>query len=254
MFRPRCIVVLLLKGRGLVKTVRFQSPTYIGDPINAVKIFNDKQVDEFMFLDIQADRNGIQYTLLEDIIRESLMPFGYGGGLKTFDQVQRVFDIGIEKVTFCSQVLNNPRMVQDTARNYGTQSVSICVNINGKGQVVVQGKVQKMGIVDYVKYVEGLGAGEIIVQSMENDGSMRGYDYSLVRKVSDVVACQVVALGGAKDLTDMRNVIIHGRASAVAAGSMFVFHGPFRSVLINYPTREELNKYLCSGELYEKTV
>jgi imidazole glycerol-phosphate synthase subunit HisF len=243
MFRPRCIVVLLLKSRGLVKTKRFQSPTYIGDPINAVRIFNQKYVDELMFLDIQAEKNGIQYGLLEEIIQESIMPFSYGGGLKTFNDVREVFDMGIEKVVFCSHVIDNPDMIKQTARNYGTQSVSICVNINKRNQVIVAGRVIKMSPVEYSKYAYGLGAGEIIVQSIENDGCMEGYDLSTVREVSDVIPCQVVALGGAGSLLDMKKGILDGRASAVAAGSMFVFYGPFKSVLINYPTREELNEY-----------
>lgn len=249
MFRPRCIVTLLLKGRGLVKSTRFQTPTYVGDPINAVRIFNEKEADELMFLDILAGRKGIQYDLLKDIIQEALMPFSYGGGIRTMEDVHRVFDLGVEKIVFCSGIFKNPEVITQTVKEYGSQAVSVCMNVMGD-RVLERGlsiTVDNFSARQYAKWVQDLGAGEIIVQSTELDGTMGGYDVKLLKRVSRNVNIQVVALGGAGHMEDFEQALTMGEVSAVAAGSMFVFHGPFKSVLINYPSKASLRRL---AELY----
>jgi cyclase len=246
MLAIRIMPALLLLNEGLVKTVRFKDPKYVGDPINAVRIFNDKGVDELMFLDIgpKTRSDGPNFPLLERIASEAFMPFGYGGGVTTLEQVRRLYALGIEKVVLNSVVAANPGLVEAAAYHAGSTGVVVSMDVRrnwlGRASVWVEGATRdlKRDPVEYARYVEKLGAGEILVNAVHKDGTMEGYDLELIRSVSEAVSVPVVALGGAGSLQDFRAAIGHG-ASAVAAGSFFVFHGKHRAVLITYPSREE---------------
>jgi len=245
----RVIPILLLKGEGLVKTINFKTPTYIGDPINAVKIFNQKEVDELMLFDIEASvkKSEPKYDWIQDIVSESFMPIGYGGGITNIEQVKRIFDLGVEKVVLNTSSINLD-LIQKAASIYGSQSIVVCIDVKKtlfgkKGCFYKSGKEKiKMSPSEWAIKVVEAGAGEIIIQSIDNEGTMKGYDIELTKSVSEVVNVPVVASGGAGNLNDIKNVINDGRASAVAAGSIFVYKGKQKGILINYPTREELDK------------
>jgi cyclase len=249
--RPRLVPMLLLSEGGLVKTMRFQSPRYIGDPINAVRIFNEKEVDEIAFLDIDAHRTGAgpNFDLLADIATEAFMPFGYGGGVRTVEQAQRLFGLGVEKVILNSALPDDPELITRTANSAGSQSVVASLDCRrswlGKYTVHVGGGRRSTGRspAEFAAEMERRGAGEIILNSVDRDGMMQGYDLELVGAVSAAVSIPVVAAGGAGNLSDVR-AAIHAGASAAAAGSLFVFHGRHRAVLINYPSPEELDASL----------
>jgi cyclase len=242
----RVIPSLLLFNEGLVKTVRFKDPKYVGDPINAVRIFNDKGVDELTFLDIGPSRRtaGPNFALLERIASEAFMPFGYGGGVTTIEQVRRLYALGIEKVVLNSAVASNPQLVEAAAAHAGSTGVVVSMDVRrnwrAHASVWVEGATRdlRQDPVEYARHVERLGAGEILLNSVQHDGTMEGYDLELIRAVSAAVSIPVVALGGAAGLADFRAAVANG-ASAVAAGSFFVFHGKHRAVLITYPSRKE---------------
>jgi len=239
--KARVIPVLLLQGRGLVKTVRFKDPTYIGDPINAVKIFNDKEVDELVLLDIDASKNNRKpdFELLKSIGSEAFMPVGYGGGIKTMQDVHMVFQSGIEKVILNSLLMENEAALKEMVDHYGSQSIIACVdykkNIFGKAHPYFFSgtRSSKTDIVSYVKHLESLGIGEIILQSIERDGSFQGYDLETIHRVANALNIPVVAAGGAASQSDLKLALEKG-ASAVAAGSMFVYNGKHKAVLISY--------------------
>lgn len=251
MLRTRVIPVLLLRGRGLVKTIKFQKPTYVGDPINAVRIFNDKEVDELVFLDITAtiENHPPQFDLIQDIATECFMPFGYGGGIHDIETAQRLLKMGSEKVVFNSAAVNL-NLIEDAAEIFGSQSVVISIDVrrqrSGKYLVYTHSGTRntKKTPVEFAKDVEAAGAGEIFLNSIDRDGTMEGYDLELLHSVTEIVNIPVISAGGAGNLQHFQDAVEQGGASAVAAGSMFVFHGPHRAVLINYPTQEELKKYL----------
>ncbi len=248
MFRPRIIPCLLLKGEGLVKTHQFKEPTYLGDPINIVKIFNDKEVDELTFLDILAtpEKRRPPFELLSKIASECFMPLGYGGGIRNVDDIQTLLGLGIEKVVINSFAFEQPDFVKDAATHFGSQSIVVAIDVRrdlfGHYQVYVQGGRKAVGKnpVQYAHEMQALGAGELLLTAIERDGTMQGYDTDLIRKVANEVSIPVVACGGAGNINDLAQAVKVGGASAAAAGSMFVFHGPHRAVLINYPTQEEL--------------
>lgn len=247
MTRPRVIPVLLLSGDGLVKTVKFDKPTYIGDPINAMKIFNDSEVDELILLDITSGRNGQepQFERLSGIISEAFMPVCYGGAIKNFQQASKLFSLGVEKVSFNTAASENIGLLTEVAKAYGNQSVVASIDVKksfwGKSEVVIDSgrRSAKMDPISYAKKMEEAGAGEILLNSVDRDGTRTGYDLELISEVSAAVSVPVVACGGAHELSDFKKAILAG-ASAVAAGSMFVFHGKLRGVLINYPTQRQL--------------
>lgn len=247
MLQKRVIPCLSLKGRGLVKTHKFDSPKYVGDPINAVKIFNDKEVDELFFLDITAtqESRGPSFEVLTEIASECFMPICYGGGVRSFSEIEKIFSLGIEKVSLNSVLADRPELLTEAAKVYGVQalvaSVDIKKNFWGSVQVVTQSgtRVVSKDPVSYVKSLVDRGAGEVLLQSVDRDGSFSGYDLEWIEKVSKAVSVPVVALGGARGLEDFRNALEAG-ASAVAAGSFFVFHGPHKAVLISYPAPEDL--------------
>ncbi|MBL0419554.1 imidazole glycerol phosphate synthase subunit HisF [Ramlibacter sp. AW1] len=242
MLHPRVIACLLLRRGGLVKTLKFKDPRYVGDPINAVRILNEKEVDEIAFLDIDATCSGVgpDFDLLADIASEAFVPFSYGGGITTVDQVQRLYKLGVEKIVINSAAAAQPSLVTAAAEMAGSSGVVVSIDVRknwlGKYSVFVESgrRDLKRSPIDYAREMERLGAGELFLTSMDNDGTMAGYDLNLIRQVSAAVSIPVVAAGGAGNLSDFREAVRSG-ASAVAAGSMFVFHGKHRAVLITYP-------------------
>lgn len=248
MLRTRVIPVLLLKNAGLVKTQQFKNPKYVGDPINAVRIFNDKEVDELVFLDISATPNKRKpnFELIRDIATEAFMPFGYGGGITTINDIEKLFKIGVEKVILNTAAFENPKLITEATKIYGSQSIVASVDVKktlfGAKKVITNCGKKKVGVnyIEYAEKLEQFGVGEIVINSIDNDGMAQGYDLQLIKQISDAVSIPVVALGGARSIEDFQSAIRQGRASAVAAGSMFVFNGPHRAVLISYPKYDDL--------------
>lgn len=235
MLKKRVIPCLLLKDSGLVKTVNFSDPKYIGDPINAVKIFNNKEVDEIIFLDISKRRP--PFELLSKIASEAFMPFSYGGGIENLEDIEKILNIGIEKVALNTNAVKNPEIIKQAAERFGSQSIIVSIDIKDN-KVFTEGGRNNTGLnpVKWAQEAENLGAGEIFLNSIDKDGTMQGYDLELIKKVSEAVNIPVVASGGAGKAEDFNNAFEAG-ASAVSAGSMFVFYGKNRSVLINYPEK-----------------
>jgi cyclase len=246
MFQARVIPVLLLKNNGLVKTIKFKSSKYIGDPLNAVKIFNEKEVDEIIILDINA--NEPNFRLIEDIASECFMPMTYGGGIKDLDQIKKLFSIGVEKVSLNALLHCNPKIVKEAIMQYGSQSIiaSIDVRKNYFGKYFVYTNAgslnSKKDPINFAIQMEDLGVGEIFLNSIDRDGLMEGYDLDLIHKVSSNINIPLIACGGSGCLQHMKEAIKTGQASAVAAGSMFVYHGRHKAVLINYPNQTEISK------------
>ena len=252
MLRYRVIPTLLLKNNGLVKTIKFKNPVYIGDPINAVKIFNDKEVDELILLDITAtnDNREPNYDKIAEIVSEAFMPIGYGGGIKSIEQIEKLFRLGIEKVILNTVLHNKPDLVKEASKIFGSQSIVAAIDVkkdflgNYKVYSCSGTEKEKTDLVSFVNQIEELGAGEVFINSIDCDGTMSGYDVKLIKTVSSGVNLPVVASGGAGSLQDFVKAIKEGGASAVAAGAMFVFQGVHRAVLISYPDYEELEKKL----------
>lgn len=247
---PRVIPVLLLRNKGLVKTVRFQEHKYIGDPFNAVKIFNEKEVDELIFLDIDASREHRepQYDYLSEIASECFMPLGYGGAVSSIAQIKRLIQSGIEKVIINHNALQHPDFVRVAADMYGSSTIVGAMDIkkNLFGNYQVFSHVKKTTIsydpVAYAQNLQALGVGELFLNNVDQDGTMKGYDLKIIKKVVDAVDIPVIACGGAGSIDDLKNVIGQANAAAAAAGSMFVYHGKHRAVLITYPEYEVLGK------------
>lgn len=246
-FRPRIIPVLLVRDGGLVKTVKFQDATYVGDPMNAVRLFNDLGADELVFLDIDAHKEGrtISPELVRTIGAEASMPFAVGGGIRTLVDAEELIRSGAEKVVLNTAALEHPELLGEIAQKFGNQSVVVSIDVK-KGllrgySIAIHGgrDVKNETPWDYAKRLEKFGVGEFIVNSIDRDGACKGYDLSLLKKVADSVHVPVIALGGAGKTEDLRIAVLEGGASAAAAGSLFVFYGPRRAVLVNYPSREE---------------
>ncbi len=241
MLSKRVIPVLLIQDNNLVKTIGFKSPIYIGDPINTIKIFNEKEVDELVILDITASRRkSINYDLLSRINKEAFMPVAYGGGITTLDEAQKIFALGYEKIVLNQAAISQPKFITSISGLCGNQSVVICVdvkkNIFGKYYVYdyIKKKNTNQQVISWIKECEQRGAGEIILQDVDREGTFSGYNLELISSISNAVNIPVVALGGASNVDDLKKGISSG-ASAVAAGSMFVFYGPHKAVLISYP-------------------
>ncbi len=238
MIKRRIIPCLLINDNILVKTVQFKNPKYVGDPIMAVKIFNDKEVDELIVIDISKNDN-INFDLLTKLANQSFMPLTYGGHIKTMEDAKKILNIGFEKICINSVVLENKNIISDFAKAFGSQSVVICINIKkdifGKHCVydTKTKKITNLDPCDYAISIEKLGAGEILLQSVDKDGLMKGFDIELITKISKTVSIPIIALGGAGNITDLELALQSG-ASAAAAGSLFVFYGPHKAVLINY--------------------
>ena len=247
MLRPRIIPSLLIQDNGLVKTVQFKNPKYVGDPINAVKIFNEKEVDELAIFDIDATAKGLEpnYSLIERIANQSRMPLCYGGGVKTVEQAQKIFGLGIEKIALSSAVLQNPELITQIADRVGAQSVIVVLDVKkklfGGYEVYTHNGKKATGInpFDFAEKAQQLGAGEIIINSIDQDGVMKGYDLTLIDKVREKISLPLTVLGGAGSLADIEKVIQKHQIIGVAAGSLFVFKGVYKAVLINYPTKAE---------------
>lgn len=245
--RPRIIPTLLIDDRDLIKTIQFGKRTYLGDPVNAVKIFNRKGIDELSILDIGASKNQREpdYEILKDIASEAFMPLSCGGGITDLEQVYELLKIGYEKVVLNTALVRNPELITKSAENFGSQSIvaSIDAKKTGSGYkcFISDGTEEsKWNPVDLAKEAERLGAGEIIINSIDNDGMMKGYDIDLVRSVSDSVNIPVIAIGGAGGINDLKTVLHEGHAHAAAGGSMFVYYGKLKAVLITAPSEEEL--------------
>lgn len=231
-----------MKGDGLVKTVNFKNPIYIGDPINAVKIFNEKEVDELILFDISAsiENRPPRYSKINDIVSESFMPLGYGGGLNDINQIKRIIDMGIEKIVLNSSSLNY-NLIEQASNLLGSQSIVICIDVKktilGKYRVYTKSGTinHKISPDQFASEVVNVGAGEIIIQSIDREGTMRGIDIDLVKLISEKISVPIIASGGIGSLKHIQDAINLGGASAVAAGSFFVYKGKHRAVLINYP-------------------
>lgn len=253
MILPRIIPCLLLRNTGLVKTMRFKNPIYVGDPRNAVKIFNEREVDELVLLDIQATPQGnpIQYDLIHEIVTEAFMPIGYGGHVTSLEEARKLVTSGIEKIILCTSAYRNQDLVFQLSRFIGSSSTVVCIdyrkNIWGRNEVMISGGRKGTGKnpLEFAQEMEKLGAGELIINSIDRDGTMQGYDLEIIQEITCHVDIPVIACGGAGRLDDFRQVIDAG-ASAAAAGSLFVFQGKHRAVLINYPSRAELKNCLTS--------
>lgn len=253
MLKARVIPCLLLKGEGLVKTKKFSSPAYIGDPINAVKIFNEKEVDELMFLDITAskEKKGPNFAYLKDIASECFIPLCYGGGITAIDEIRKLLRIGIEKVALNTVNFTNPNLLSDAARSFGSStivgSIDVKLNLFRKRRVfnAAANKTTKLEPLEYARFLESQGAGEILINSVDRDGTLSGYDLELIKAITDAVNVPVIACGGASGLEDIQRVIKYAAASAAAAGSIFVYQGGNKGVLINYPNYQQLEKTLC---------
>jgi len=250
----RVIPVLLLERGKLVKTVKFQDPAYVGDPINALRIFNDKEVDEVLVLDIGLSRSGqrVNLDLVARLAGECFMPMGYGGGISTVDDARAVFGCGVEKLVLNTAALHKPGLMEQVARMFGAQAVVVSVDVRrnflGRPAAFTHGGTRKVDVplLDLVRQLEQRGAGELIINSIDRDGTMQGYDVPLIHAVSTAVRIPVVACGGAARMQDFVTAMREGRASAVAAGAMFVFNGKHRAVLISYPGQDALARDLYS--------
>jgi cyclase len=245
----RLIPVLLLKGKGLVKTTGFKNPVYIGDPINAVRIFNEKEVDELVLCDIEASLHHREpnYALIKEIVSECFMPVGYGGGIRNIDQIRQIFDLGVEKVILNTAAFDFD-LVTKAAFIYGNQSIVVCIDakksfFGGYNVYSESGSVKhKSTPEEFAKKLVAAGVGEIIIQSIDKEGSMTGFDLELTKSVANAVNVPVVASGGAGKMDHIAEVLHNGKASSVAAGSFFVFKGKHKAVLINYPEPDAIKK------------
>lgn len=247
MLKHRVFPCLLLRNGGLVKTSRFADPKYIGDPINAIRIFNDKEADELMVLDITASKEKKEpdYALIEQFASECFMPLSYGGGIKNMEQAQRLFNSGIEKICLQSAALNNLDLVKNLSAKWGSSSILVSVDIkrNWLGQpklyAAASGKTLDQKWTDFMLDAVKAGAGEIVLNAVDKDGTMKGMDTELIREAATVLQVPLVAVGGVGSLADIKSAVDAG-ASAVSAGAFFVFQGPHRAVLITYPRYQDL--------------
>jgi cyclase len=248
MLRPRITPCLLIQGGGLVKTVKFGDPKYVGDPVNAVKIFNEKEADEIIVVDIDATAEGREpnYRLISQIAVECRMPLCYGGGITTAQQAKRIIGLGVEKVSISAAAIGNPRLVSEMSREIGAQSVVVVLDVKKKAfrdeyEVWTHNATKKAGktMVAAAKEAEAAGAGEIVVNSIDNDGVMKGYDLTLAAQLRGATKLPITVLGGAGSLADIGKLIETCGIVGAAAGSLFVFKGVYRAVLINYPAQAQ---------------
>jgi len=254
MLRTRVIPVLLLRGSGLYKTEKFRNPKYVGDPLNVIKIFNEKEVDEIVLLDIMATKEGRgpNFALIADMASECFMPLAYGGGITSIEEIKELFYLGVEKIVLNTSAVMNPILIQEATKRFGSQSVVVSIDykntlMRGNRVHIRSGtSVTKLTPTEHVLKVAGLGAGEIILNSISRDGTFRGYDIPFLKSVAEIVDIPVVALGGAREIDDFRQAVSKAGVDAVAVGSMFVFQGPHRAVLINVPERKIIEDLLGS--------
>ena len=252
MLRPRVIPCLLVHEGGLVKTVGFKAPKYVGDPINAVKIFNEKEADELVVLDIDATVNGAEpdYKMIANLAAECRMPLCYGGGVRSAAQAKRIIGLGVEKVALSAAAIENPDLIKQIAEAIGRQSVVVVLDVKKRmlskeyDVFIHNGKRNtRRSVVEVARQFQALGAGEIVINSIDNDGQMKGYDLVLAKQIRDAVAIPITVLGGAGSLDDIAKLIRVCGVVGASAGSLFVFKGVYKAVLINYPNvlqRDEL--------------
>jgi cyclase len=252
MLRPRIIPCLLVHDKGLVKTVHFKNPKYVGDPINAVRIFNEKQVDELTVLDIDASAENREpdYKMIENLAAECRMPLCYGGGVKTPEQAQRIFSLGVEKIAISSAAVEDPTLVARIAERVGSQSVVVIIDVKkklfGGYEVYLNNGKKSTGKnpLDLVRELQKLGAGEIVINSIDYDGAMKGYDLNLAEKIRNVTNLPLTILGGAGSLEDISKLISKFGIIGASAGSLFVFKGVYKAVLINYPNPSDKDELI----------
>ena len=257
MLRPRIIPCLLVHKNGLVKSVQFNNYKYIGDPINAVRIFNEKESDELMLIDIDAtvSKNEPNYKLIQNIASECRMPLCYGGGIKNVEQAQNIFSLGVEKIALSSVLIETPNLITEIASKVGSQSVVAVLDIKkkmfGGYELYTHNGKKATGInpIDFIKKIEDLGAGEIVINSIDNDGMMNGYDLNLVEQARISTSLPLTVLGGAGSITDIGNLIKNYGIIGAAAGSLFVFKGVYKAVLINYPSTLEKDNIINTSLL-----
>jgi cyclase len=250
MIRTRAIPCLLLKNNGLVKTVKFSTPTYIGDPINAVKIYNEKEVDELIFLDITATNENREpdYNLVHRIATECFMPFSFGGGVRSIECIKKLLRLGVEKVILNTISHENPEFVRQAADTFGSSTIIAAIDIKknfwGKyRRYIKSGKKAVNGdVIECARRLEYLGAGELFINSIDRDGVMQGYDIEIINSIAHSVSIPVIACGGAGNLGHIKDLIIRTPISAAAAGSIFVYHGRLKGILVNYPSQDELTQ------------
>jgi len=248
MLRSRIIPCLLVHNKGLVKTVKFKDPKYVGDPINAVKIFNEKEVDELMVLDIDAtkENRAPNLEMIKNLADECRMPFCYGGGIKSVEQARKIISLGAEKVALSNSALNNIELCKQIGNIIGNQSVVVVIDVKKKklfgGYDIYTHngtKKNKWRLYDFISKLEEIGIGEIVINSIDNDGLMQGYDLHLVESLREKCSMPITVLGGAGNLKDIKELISKFKIIGAASGSLFVFKGKYRAVLINYPNRQE---------------
>jgi cyclase len=248
MYRPRIIPVLLLKNLALVKSTKFKDYKYIGDPINAVRIFNDLKADELVFLDIEATKENrlISLDFVKDVGEEANMPFAVGGGIRSLEDIRQIISAGAEKVIIGSSAVENPEFIREASETFGSSTITVCIDVKKKlfGGIQVWtkngSKASHYKPVEFAQLMQKNGAGELIIQSIDKDGTMSGYDLELIRSISEAVSIPVVALGGAANVNDLKKARTEGFANGLAGGSMFVYQGTKRGVLISYPEKDEL--------------
>ena len=247
MLYPRITPCLLVHNKGLVKTVKFKDSKYVGDPINAVKIFNEKEVDELIVLDIDAtvENREPDYKMIENLANECRMPLCYGGGIKTVFQAQKILSLGVEKIAISAAAFNNLELINKIAVEIGSQSVVVVFDVKKKlfgGYDVYTHNAKnkiKQSFLELIEKVQYFGAGEIVINSIDDDGVMKGYDFDLIKKTKSSLNIPMTILGGAGDIRDMSNVINKFGIIGCAAGSLFVFKGKYKAVLISYPNKEK---------------
>ena len=252
MLRPRIIPCLLIHNGGLVKTVKFQNPKYVGDPINAVKIFNEKEVDELIVLDIDASKNekGPNFDLIRKLAIECRMPFCYGGGVTTVEQAKKIINLGAEKVSISTSDLNNLPLLVEIGQSIGKQSIVVVIDVRKKINIfgsksyeiyVNNGKIKSgINLIDFINQLNQIGIGEIVINSIDNDGVMEGYDYDLIDQVRKNTDFPMTVIGGAGSMNDFRDLFIRYGIIGAAAGSFFVFKGKYKAVLISYPSKSDV--------------
>jgi cyclase len=246
----------LIQDSGLVKTVRFKDPKYVGDPINAVKIFNEKEADELIVLDIDASVKGVEpnYKQIANLAAECRMPLCYGGGIRTAEQAKRIISLGVEKVAISSAALADPMLITRIAEEIGRQSVVVVLDhkhrMLSKSQDVWTHngtRNTKRSVLEVAMEMQELGAGEIVINAIDNDGRMKGYDIDLALKLRQSLHIPITILGGGGSLEDMRSVVSACGVVGVAAGSFFVFKGSYRAVLISYPSAQQKDELIYSA-------
>lgn len=254
MLRPRIIPCLLVHDGGLVKTLAFGGPKYVGDPINAVRIFNEKEVDELIVLDIDATakRREPDYTMIANLAAECRMPLCYGGGVTTAQQIERIVGLGVEKVAVSAAAVANPQLIAEAATQVGSQSIVAVLDVKKTRlgyEVHTHNGHHASGLLaaDFARQVEALGAGEVVVNSIDRDGAMKGYDLELARQVRAAITRPMTVLGGAGSLNDIGDLVREFGIVGAAVGSLFVFKGVYRAVLINYPTRSAKDELIAAA-------